>query len=191
MPGTQPSTELWAITCYFNPLGYRRRLENYTQFRAHLRLPLVTVELGYGGHFELTADAADILIQIPGRDVLWQKERLLNLALEAVPASCRQILWTDQDVLFAGADWSSQVGPALERFALVRPFDTVDHVAPDWEPTRGATTVQTGGAKPLPRSPLQLADAPETCRGAPLAPQPWGKAWVARRELLDPSPAPI
>ena len=44
---------LWAITCYFNPIGHRRRLSNYRVFRRRLNVPLVTVELGYHDVFEL------------------------------------------------------------------------------------------------------------------------------------------
>jgi len=74
--------DLWAITCYFNPAGYRRKLANYRLFRQHLVIPLVAVEMGYGHDFELTNDDPDIMVQLRGGDVLWQKERLLNLALQ-------------------------------------------------------------------------------------------------------------
>jgi hypothetical protein len=46
----------------------------------------VTVELSFDGRFELAGSDADILIQLSGGAVLWQKERLLNLALKR----CRQ-----------------------------------------------------------------------------------------------------
>jgi hypothetical protein len=52
---------LWALTSYFNPLGYRRRIENYRQFRARLGAPLATVELGYGGRYDLGSGDGDIL----------------------------------------------------------------------------------------------------------------------------------
>ena len=68
---------MWAITSYFNPARYRRRLSNYRIFRANLGVPLVTVELSFDGQFELTEGDADILIQIPAGAMLWQKERLL------------------------------------------------------------------------------------------------------------------
>jgi hypothetical protein len=54
---------MWAITSYFNPIGYRRRLENYRSFREHLNIPLLTVELGYGPEFELDESHAEILIR--------------------------------------------------------------------------------------------------------------------------------
>jgi hypothetical protein len=72
---------LWAVTSYFNPAGFRRRRENYRVFRDRLAVPLAAVELSFNGHFELAPQDAEILIQIPGRDVMWQKERLLNVAV--------------------------------------------------------------------------------------------------------------
>ena len=47
------SGNLWAITCYFNPVGYRRRLENYRMFRQRLKVPLVAVELSFDEKFQL------------------------------------------------------------------------------------------------------------------------------------------
>ena len=55
---------LWAITRYFNPVGYERRLLNYRTFRRRRTTPLVTVELSYRDDFDLPPDAADIPIQL-------------------------------------------------------------------------------------------------------------------------------
>ena len=76
---------IWAITSFFNPVRYQRRLLNYRVFRSRLGIPLVAVELSFDGQFELTKCDADILIQVSGGAVHWQKERLLNIALESVP----------------------------------------------------------------------------------------------------------
>ena len=84
---------LWAITCYFNPIAYKRRLENYHTFRQHLAVPLVTTELSFDGNFQLQHDDADILVQLHGGDVLWQKERLLNVALKSVPVRIWRLLY--------------------------------------------------------------------------------------------------
>ncbi len=73
------------VTSYFNPMRSRRRLANYRTFRSRLNVPLFTVELAFDGQFELTSSDADHLIQLSGGDIMWQKERLLNIALEAVP----------------------------------------------------------------------------------------------------------
>ena len=59
----------WAITSYFNPGGFKSRLQNYKTFRKHLNIPLIAVELSFNGKFELKSSDADILIQIKGRDI--------------------------------------------------------------------------------------------------------------------------
>jgi hypothetical protein len=53
---------LRAIACFYNPAGDPRRLVNDRIFRRHLRVPLLTVELVYGGNPELVETDAEILI---------------------------------------------------------------------------------------------------------------------------------
>jgi hypothetical protein len=89
---------MWAITSYFNPAQYRRRLVNYRIFRERLGVPLVAVELSFGSPFELSQDDADVVVQLQDGDVMWQKERLLNIALTHVPDTCEHIAWLDADV---------------------------------------------------------------------------------------------
>ena len=111
---------MWAITSYFNPIRYRRRSFNYYVFRRNLDLPLVTVELGFDGKFELTKKDADVLIQIDGGAVLWQKERLLNLALKAVPADVENIAWLDCDVVFQRSDWIKEAERRLSSLNVIQ-----------------------------------------------------------------------
>src|SRR5215204_4074910 len=119
-PHTQP---LWAITSYFNPMRYGRRLANYRLFREHLPLPLIPVELSFGANdFELREGEADVLIQLRGQDVLWQKERLLNVALGELPSGCTKVVWLDCDVVFGedifgeGGGWAEEVSGLLDGF---------------------------------------------------------------------------
>jgi hypothetical protein len=123
---------LWAITCYFNPMGYRRRLSNFRIFREHLQVPLVAVELAYGCEFELRRRDADILLRLRGGAVLWQKERLLNLTLQALPRSCQKVAWLDCDIIFDIADWVEMADALLDRFAIVQLFRHVHSLSPDW-----------------------------------------------------------
>src|SRR5215475_9351699 len=125
---------LWAVTAYFNPMHYRRKRANYRLFRQRLDVPLVAVELAYGRDFELGDDDADILLRLKGRDVLWQKERLINLALEALPASCCKVAWVDCDVIFEADDWPQRTSALLDRFSLVQPFSRLYRMPLDWVP---------------------------------------------------------
>src|SRR5262249_8937595 len=132
----QPSTgrcpgNLWAITCYFNPIGYQRRLENYHTFRHHLAVPLVTVELAFNGAFQLHSGDADILVQLRGGDLLWPKERLLNLALKSLPGSCDKVAWLDCDVVFESDDWATRACQALDHVELLHLFHECQHLPTD------------------------------------------------------------
>jgi hypothetical protein len=113
---------VWAITSYFNPVGYRRRLANYKVFRERLELPLVAVELSQNDRFELGPDDADVLIQLKCDDLLWQKERLLNIALHSLPSECETVAWLDCDVVFERASWAKRANALLDRFKIILPF---------------------------------------------------------------------
>lgn len=113
---------LWAITSYFNPVGYRRRRENYRLFRERLAVPLATVELSFDGRFELGPGDAEALLQIHAGDVMWQKERLLNLALRLLPDTCDKIAWLDCDVVFTRDDWVTLATRALDEVFLLHLF---------------------------------------------------------------------
>ena len=118
--------DLWAITAYYNPASYRTKSANYASFRDGLRdagVPLLTVELAFGDTpFELEDGDADLLLRLRGGDVLWQKERLLNLGLKALPAGCDKVTWIDGDVLFARPDWAVETARLLEEYLIVQPF---------------------------------------------------------------------
>jgi hypothetical protein len=114
---------MWALTTYFNPIRYKRRLSNYRIFRSNLHIPLVTVELSFDGQFELTKNDADVLIQLSGGAVLWQKERLLNIALKSVPSDVKNIAWLDCDILFERNDWVEEAERQLnERYNIIQLF---------------------------------------------------------------------
>ena len=183
---------LWAITCYFNPIGYRRRLANYHAFRDRLNVPLVAVELSYGGAFHLHEGDADLLIQLRGRHVLWQKERLLNVALAAVPAVCDKVAWLDCDVVFERADWAERASHLLGRYALLHLFREAYEVRQEALPEPNAVLRETAvkdARWPKRSAVCGLATGempPEVLsRNAPLEGWSSGLAWAARREVLD------
>jgi len=178
----------WAITSYFNPQRYHRRRANFRVFRERLSLPLVAVELSFDGQFDLRPSDAEVLVRRRGHDVLWQKERLLNLALEALPSSCEQVVWVDCDVVFQRDDWASEVSRQLQDVSLLQPFSQVYHLPPDAELDHLAAN------RPLFEQTSTTAlivagHSPEGWIGkglgrSSLSPAP-GLAWAARRELLE------
>ena len=181
----QRTGRLWAVTSYFNPLGYERRLANFRQFRHHLEVPLVAVELGYDGRFQLAAEDAEVLVQLPGRDLMWQKERLLNLALKALPPECAQVVWLDCDIVFGNTRWPEQLSTALARFPLVRPYAQPRNEKPGWRLAETDIVTPPERVRPLPRQHVPILDDIAACRGAALPAQPWGRAYAASRDLLE------
>jgi hypothetical protein len=167
-------------------MRYQRRRANYRAFRERLNVPLVAVELAYGPDFELTERDADILIQLRGRDVMWQKERLLNVALRALPKSCRRVIWTDCDIVFEADDWSERVSRLLDRFILVQAFSLAHHLSP------GGMPAETGTSILFTQPSVVLTMASGTQEGANPFGRPTGAgstnkglAWATHRELLD------
>ncbi len=180
-------SDFWAITCYFNPMGSQRRLANFRIFREHLQIPLVAVELAYGPEFELQPKDADILVQLRGDAVLWQKERLLNIALEALPADCQRVAWLDCDIIFALPAWAEIANSLLDRFAIVQLFRRVHNLGPRWRPGMDyASHVQF--TQPSANFCLASGSPMADCLGSLLEDRRQtcavGLAWAARRELL-------
>jgi hypothetical protein len=116
------------VTSYFNPMKSYRRLTNYKAFRSRLDAPLLTVELSFDGQFELTPVDADHLIQVSGGDVMWQKERLLNIALGAVPEDVENVAWIDCDVVFESRNWPQAAEKALKSERIIQLFSEVRYL---------------------------------------------------------------
>ncbi len=182
--------ELWGITAYFNPLHYRRRVHNYHIFRRHLPIPLVAVELGYDGQFDLQPGDAEILLQYPGHDVMWQKERLLNLALEAVPAGVARVICLDSDIILERRDWPAQTCQLLDEFPLVQPFSHAHNLQRDATVNFPAAPAIATSAPALafllqegvPASALCNAPWPDLRKGSPCI---YGHALAFRRSLFE------
>ena len=176
---------MWAITSYYNPARFKRRLQNYRIFRENLVVPLVAVELSFDGHFELTEKDADVLIQISGGAVLWQKERLLNIALGSVPPDVDHIAWIDCDVIFDRSDWVNEANKQLDEFNVVQLLS--DQV--DLRPQDHHTNFDYQGLPPSGRGIVTMVRENESA-GLPVPGQnrrsfAWGLAWAARRQILE------
>ena len=182
-----PDGSLWVVTSFFNPAGYCRKLANFRRFRERLGAPLVAVELGFDGRFSLEPRDADVLVRVQDGDVMWQKERLLNIGIGAVPSSCDTVAWVDCDVIFGMPDWPSRARAALERDGLVHLFRDrhnlprdapIDRLATWPGPATSVSAVHklaTGAASPddLTRNNSTLEIRATS-----------GLAWAMRRETL-------
>lgn len=177
------SSPLWAVTCLFNPQRYARRIENYRVFRQQLAAPLLAVELSFDGRFELAANDADVLIRLQGGDVMWQKERLLNIGVGHLPPECDTVAFLDCDIVFHNPNWPAEARRALDQAVAVQPFELVRDLGRGFLPREGERSVIR-----LSRS-IAAASAGSTSPDAPSLrvdqshPRP-GFAWVYRRDHL-------
>ena len=180
-------SRLWAITAYFDPFNKGHRLQAYREFRRRLAIPLVAVELSFHDQFHLRQDDADVVIHLSGGAVLWQKERLLNVALQALPAHVDAVAWLDCDLVFLRHDWPQALLRRLEDFELVQPFRSLYY-----QDQKGA--LDLGSSAPEMRFdsvaflfdqgtlPEEAYDVPGQSQRLRYAP---GVAWAARRSTLD------
>lgn len=123
--------DFWALTSYFNPGHWKTRKENYKTFRNSLQLPLLAIEWSLSGEFELSPSDADLLIQVTGGDLLWQKERLLNIGINQLPESCQYVAWVDADIVFGDPGWTDQARALLKRETVIQLFSKVYHLTHD------------------------------------------------------------
>ncbi len=118
------SSDFWVITCYFNPARFKTKRRNFDAFMAGMRnagANVLVVESAFGDDpFEL--EPGDNVLQLRGTGVMWQKERLLNIAAARLPASARKIGWFDADIIFKEPDWLERTSRALDRYVVVQPF---------------------------------------------------------------------
>ncbi len=118
-----------SITSYFNPSKGPLRRQNYRVFRKYLNTPLLTVEWAPDGVFELQPGDADFLIQVAGGDLLWQKECLLNMAIdEALRLGVRCAAFVDCDIVFHNERWFESVNDALEKHDFVQCYASIDYL---------------------------------------------------------------
>lgn len=154
---------LAAITCHFNPIEYDNLVRNYWMFREDLQeVDLFTIELSFNGKFEV-ADA----IQISGepQHIMWQKERLLNLAVEKLPPQYDKVAWVDADILFQNPHWAEQTEEKLKKFPMVQLFEFAWDTDSNLDLTQKTAGIVKAGLNPTEAKP--------------------GLAWAANREVLD------
>jgi hypothetical protein len=177
---------MWAITSYYNPVRSKRRLSNYRIFRANLHIPLVAIELSFDGKFELTEEDADILVQISGGAVLWQKERLLNVALRRVPSNVDSLAWLDCDLIFEDANWVTRAEIQLRQNDLVQLFSDMTDLSPDEAVVpSGQTLVAPSGSGLVYLAANDEEKAFAILQDSPaIRPVSRGLAWAAKRSVL-------
>lgn len=176
--------DIWSVTSYFNPAGYRNKKENFDRFVQGLGSAadrLLVVEMApTQGAFEL--HDLPRVVRIRGDAVMWQKERMLNIGIEHLPASCTKVAWLDADLLFDDPQWLERTSEALDEYAVVQPFEECIRLG------RGQREHVPGQEdKPLTESfaAAFVRDPNLAARENYLHHGHTGFAWAARRSVLE------
>ncbi|MBI5509391.1 MAG: hypothetical protein HY903_11625 [Deltaproteobacteria bacterium] len=176
----RPAADLGIVTCYFNPGGFKSKRVNYDSFMQPIRaggLDVITVECAFGeARFELEP-GADV-VQLCSPSIMFQKERLLNLALARLPERCTKVAWLDCDVLFDDPDWPGATSRALDAHCIVQPFATAFRLPPRQRQYTGDGAGWRSFAAVFRESPRLFLTGNFDAHGHT------GFAWAARRDLL-------
>lgn len=170
----------WCVTTFFNPAGYASIVNNYHVFAAAARqqnIPLFTIELGFGNRFYLPKGT----LRLHGNSVMWQKERLINVALSCLPDSCDAVAWVDCDILFANQDWAKDTQDLLSRYDAIQLFKRVFHLPQGETSYQGRHTLSYAGIayqRAMNDNWLKRRENKELPYAAP------GFAWAARRSAF-------
>ena len=174
------TNQLVVITTYYNPCRYKTRRANFDLFMAGMRkagVTCITVECAFGNDaFELPA-SLDVL-QVRSDAMLWQKERLLNLAASWLPAQCRFVAWLDCDIVFDNRNWAKDLIATLKKFKVAQVFETCLRLEQDG--TAGATPdLARSFAAVMREHPQSLHAGRYDAHGHT------GYGWAMRREIFD------
>lgn len=189
----------WVVTTYFNPHGDKYRKANYELFRERLQTQganLLTVEHASSqSAMELVDSDAEILLQFTGGNTLWQKERLLNIAISNLPDDCDKIAWLDSDIVFTDASWISETTELLRTYKVVQPFSFVVHLPKNSSKIDLSALRETAASAEIQASFMKQQQVKRTMPRSYSFSSPnfrvWGMpglAWAARRELLERVP---
>lgn len=109
------------ICSYFNFSDSVKIKQNYIKFRQKFPYPITTVELALP-HQDFFIDDS-IKIRAGLNNLLWQKERCLNIAIENLPSNTDSIAWIDTDIIFSNPDLLPKTYDALDKYKAVQLFD--------------------------------------------------------------------
>jgi len=174
------SSDFWVITSYFNPARYKTKRLNFDAFMEGMNAVganVLVVEMAFGdAPFEL--EPGERVLHFRGDSVMWQKERLLNVAAARLPDSCRKVGWFDADLIFKEPDWLERTSEALDRHMVLQPFSHAVRLNRD-NCDDGTGSLSESFASIFVRDPAPARVGNFHSHGHT------GFAWAARREFFE------
>lgn len=122
---------IWVVCSYFNFNKSLARLNNLNIFRDNIKrygLKLLCVEFSPLGNFEICSNDVDMLLQLSDGDIMWQKERLINIGIDLLPHDTNTVIICDADVIFTDDKFIEKLEITLNKYAAVQCFSSVNHL---------------------------------------------------------------
>lgn len=177
----QDPEDLCVILCLFHIEADREKAANFERCRSVYQrsgIPLITIECAFGDAARSVPPGNGVFF-VRAESLLWQKERLINLALPLVPRHCTKIAWVDADILFESAHWAVRASECLNDAVVVQLADHIVRLPRGTDRYTGNGAVWEGFASVYAREPNALLLGDFGAHGHS------GFAWAARREVLE------
>ena len=176
-----PADDLFVISTYYNPQGFQTRKDNIAGFIRRLQrsgMHWIVIECAFQEQaFHLPA--SENVLHVRGEDVMWQKERLLNLAIKELPDHCAKIAWLDNDIIFDDPLWAVRTSDMLDDYVVVQPFERAIMLPEKHDGYAGVGEIYQSFGRHYSQFPDTLLTGEFHLHGHP------GFAWAARRQVFE------
>lgn len=85
---------------------------------------LFVAELLWAGQEPVLHDS--LHLRADNRHIMWQKERLINLLCERLPAEFKCVAWIDGDIIFKDPNWANKALSAMRHCDIIQPWHRAD-----------------------------------------------------------------
>lgn len=168
------------ITSYYNPSNYKTRKDNYDKFIAVLdksKIRHLVVECVFPNqNFSLPVNN---VIRMTSSSVLWQRERLVNLAMTFLEKSIKYVAWVDCDLLFYNPFWINETVSLLLKYPVVQLFDQCIKLPKGVEQYDGDGKISASFASIVTKKSSVLGPYSNEKHGTS------GFAWAFRRDVIE------
>jgi hypothetical protein len=159
----------------------KTRLTNFDFFASKLyqsNINLLVIECAFGD-VPFSLYPSPNVLQVRAKDIMWQKERLLNVAISRLPRTCTKVAWLDCDILFENPEWLVETSRMLEDYPVVQPFEEVIRLP------RGSHAFTGKGERSQSFAAIYFKKPQGLLLGDFGFHGHTGFAWAARREILS------
>ena len=117
---------LHVITTHFNPVRFNKPRELRHDFIEHMlnsNVKLTVIECTYGDRPpEIRQTDGVNHITVRADTIVWNKENLINLAVQRLPSDWKYVAWIDGDIVFRNKNWAADTVHALQQYNIVQPW---------------------------------------------------------------------